>query len=67
MVQNVFNSLWIIAMVTFGADLFAQTEVTFDKYKSNAEVQKALNDLQQKSPSKLALHRIADSPGGEPV
>lgn len=67
MIKIVLSSLWVIAILTFCSDLFAQTEVTFDKYKSNAEVQKALNDLQQKFPAKLALHRIADSPGGEPV
>jgi hypothetical protein len=67
MIKNVLSSLWVITSLVFCADLFAQTEVTFDKYKSNAEVQKSLINLQQKSPAKSALHRIADSPGGEPV
>ena len=67
MVKIVLSSLWVIATLTFCADLFAQTEITFNKYQSNAEVQKALNDLQQRFPARLALHRIADSPGGEPV
>jgi hypothetical protein len=67
MIKIMLRSLWVILFLTFYTDLIAQTEVTFDKYKTNSEIQKALNDLLQKAPSKISLHRIADSPDGEPI
>jgi hypothetical protein len=67
MIKIVLSSLWVIIALTLCTKLLAQPEVTFNKYKSNSEVQIALNELQQKSPAKTALHRIADSPGGEPI
>ncbi len=61
------NSSWVVLLLMFCLNLSAQTGITFDKYRSNAEVQKALNTLQEKAPAKTALHRIAESPGGEPI
>ncbi len=58
--------LVLLFLVSFN-DLQAQNGITFDKYKTNAEVQKTLNMLQQKAPSRVSLHKIAVSPGGEPV
>jgi hypothetical protein len=67
MIKIMLRSLWVLLFLTICTDLVAQTVVTFDKYKTNSEVQKALNDLLQKAPSKISLYRIADSPGGEPI
>ncbi len=58
--------MWVVVLLTFGANLCAQG-VPFEKYKTNSEVQKALIALQQLAPNKTILHRIADSPGGEPI
>ncbi len=66
MLKIALSSLWVVVLLTFAADLYAQ-EVKFEKYKTNPEVQKSLNTLQQMSPTRTALHRIAVSPGGEPV
>jgi len=49
------------------SDLQAQKGVSFDHYKNNAEVQKALSALMSKGGERTTLHKIAVSPGGEPV
>jgi hypothetical protein len=67
MIKNVLNSLWVFVLLTICLNLHAQTGVSFDKYMTNSEVQKALVLLQQKAPDKTILHHIADSPGGEPI
>jgi hypothetical protein len=67
MIKNVLCNLLVLAILAVGANLQAQNGLSFDKYKTNSEVQKALTMLQQKSPSTAALHKIAESPGGEPV
>ena len=67
MIKCVLTSLWVIIFIAFSAAVTAQTVVTFDRYKCNSDVQKALIELQQKSPSTATLHRIAESPGGEPI
>lgn len=67
MIRNVLSSLFAVVSLVFCADLAAQNSLTFDSYKTNSNVQKALNSLQQKAPSQTVLHKIADSPGGEPV
>ncbi len=56
-----------LLIVSLSLNLQAQNSVRFEKYKTNAEVQKSLNDLQQNSPNRTTLHKIAESPGGEPV
>ncbi len=61
------NLLWVVVLLTCSANVHAQTAISFEKYKSNSEVQAALNTLQQKAPGRTALHKIADSPGGVPV
>lgn len=45
----------------------AQTGIAFDKYHSNAEVQKAINALIQMAPARIQVHKIAVSPGGEAI
>jgi hypothetical protein len=61
------STLWAIVLLAFCSNLRAQTAVSFEKYKTNAEIQRALNSLQQKSPTRTALHKIAESPAGEPI
>ncbi len=67
MSKKIHSTLWVLLLIAFYSTLFAQTGITFDKYKTNAEVQKALLSLQEKSPSRTAIHQIAQSPGGEPI
>ena len=67
MSKKIQSTLWVITLLAFYSSLFAQTGISFDKYKTNAEVQKALLSLQEKSSSRTAIHQIAQSPGGEPV
>ncbi len=67
MSKNVLNSLWVVLLLAFCSGLFAQPGVTFEKYKSNPDVQKALLSLQEKAPERIAIHKIAASPGGEPI
>lgn len=67
MTKKVLCCLQVVAILLFGANLRAQNGISFGKYKTNPEVQKALNTLQQQAPDRTILHKIADSPGGEPV
>jgi hypothetical protein len=67
MIKNVLSYLCVVVFLTFSASLHAQTGVSFEKYKTNSEVQQALNSLQQKAPSKISIHKVADSPGGEAI
>ena len=67
MTKNVLRNLLVLAILAVGVNLKAQNGLSFDKYKTNSEVQKALTLLQQKSPATTALHKIAESPGGEPI
>jgi hypothetical protein len=67
MIKIVLRNLLVLAILAVGDNLQAQNGPSFDKYKNNSEVQKALTLLQQKSPSTTALHKITDSPGGEPI
>jgi len=67
MIKNAQSYLLSLLILSFCLSLQAQNSVTFEKYKTNPEVQKALSDLQGKSPSLTALHKIAESPGGEPI
>ena len=67
MIKNVLSFLSVAAFLTFSGSLRAQTGISFEKYKTNSEVQQALNSLQQKAPSKISIHKVADSPGGEAI
>ena len=67
MQKNVLRSVWVLVLLAFCGNLSAQNGITFEKYKTNSEVQKALIALQQKAPNKIAIHKIAESPGGEPI
>ncbi len=67
MIKIVLRNLLVLAILAVGVNLKAQNGLSFDKYKTNSEVQKALTLLQQKSPATTALHKIAESPGGEPI
>lgn len=67
MIKNVRRFWLVAAFLSLCITLQAQTDLQFDKYKTNAEVQKALNALQQKSPARSLLHQIAVSPGGETI
>ena len=67
MIKKLSGCLLMLSILAITANLPAQNRVSFDHYKNNAEVQKALNDLQTKGASRTALHKIAESPGGEPV
>jgi len=67
MAKNALSSLLVMLILICFTNLQAQNGITFEKYKSNAEVQKTLNSLQQKAPGSVGLHKIAESPGGEPL
>ncbi|MEI7421699.1 MAG: M14 family metallopeptidase [Prolixibacteraceae bacterium] len=67
MQKNVLRSVWVVVLLAFFTNVGAQNGITFDKYKTNSEVQKALIALQQKAPARIAIHKIADSPGGDPI
>ncbi len=67
MLKIALSSLWAVVLLTCSVNLFAQNGITFDKYRKNSEVQKALISLQEKAPTRTALHKIAESPGGEPI
>ena len=45
----------------------AQTELSFNKYHNKTEVQQILKKLNQANSSTTQLHKIAVSPGGEPI
>ncbi len=67
MINNVRTFLLALPFLAVGVNLQAQNGITFNKYKTNSEVQKTLTELQQKSPTRTILHKIAESPGGEPI
>lgn len=67
MINKVQSYRLTLLIVSLCFNLQAQNSVKFQNYKTNSEVQKALNDLHQNSPDRTALHKIAESPGGEPV
>ena len=67
MQKNVLRAAWVVILLAFGTNLIAQTGITFEKYRTNSEVQKALGSLQQKAPARISIHKIAESPGGEPI
>ncbi|HWS01575.1 MAG TPA: M14 family metallopeptidase, partial [Prolixibacteraceae bacterium] len=67
MIKKAQSYLLTLLMVSSCFNLQAQNSVKTDKYHTNNEVQKALNDLHQKSPERTILHKIAESPGGEPI
>ncbi|MEI7830390.1 MAG: M14 family metallopeptidase [Prolixibacteraceae bacterium] len=67
MIKNVRPFLLALPFLAVGVILHAQNGITSNKYKTNSEVQKTLTELQQKSPSRTTLHKIAESPGGEPI
>ncbi len=63
-----FRKVLLLIPLTCGVfPAFAQNGLTFDKYRTNAEVQKAVATLQQMAPSKIQVHKIASSPGGEAI
>ncbi len=54
--------LWFSSM-----SLFAQSDISFDKYHNVSEVQQILKKLQQANVAKTQIHTLATSPGGTPV
>ncbi len=57
----------LLALLIFSVcQATAQSEFSFDKYHTNAEIQQFLKKLKQNK-STVALHEIATSPGNEPV
>jgi hypothetical protein len=67
MQKNVLRSMWVVFLLAFCTNLSAQNGMTFEKYRTNSEVQKALISLQQKAPTRIAVHKIAESPGSEAI
>ena len=67
MTKNALHYLLVLTFFLSSTNLQAQNGITFEKYKTNAEVQKTLNSLQQRAPNSVALHKIGESPGGEPL
>ena len=67
MVKKLLNYLLLCIMLFPAVQLFAQNDLTFDKYHSVSEVQQILKKLQQENPSTTQLHTIAKSPGGEEI
>lgn len=65
--KNLCRILWAFLAAFLVGPLFAQTNLSFDKYHSPAEVQQIMKQLQQLNPEKVKIHQIATSPGGEPV
>ena len=59
--------MWVVFLLAFCTNLSAQNGITFEKYRTNSEVQKAISSLQQKAPTRIVLHKIAESRGGEPI
>ncbi len=63
--QLTFSVLFILFLAE-GVS-YAQSELSFKKYHTSAEVQQMLKLLNQENPEKTKLHTIATSPGGKPV
>ncbi len=64
MLKKLFNLLLSGFLLFSGNQLAAQTESVFNKYHTNAEIQKMLQKLEGE---RVKLHTIAESPGGQPV
>ena len=67
MIKKLFNYLVLSFLFFSVTQLSAQTEMSFEKYHSNTEVQQMLKTLQQSNSESTKLHTIATSPGGEPI
>lgn len=67
MVKKLFNYLWLWLLVISVNQLSAQSENSFDKYHTNNEVQQMLMKMEQNNTTTTKLHKIATSPGGEPI
>jgi hypothetical protein len=61
MTKKALNYLFVLLFPLFCANLHAQNVSSLDKYKTNADVRKTLYTLQQKSPNRTSLHKIAKS------
>ncbi len=66
MIKKLFNYLFLCIFFSSGT-VYAQNDVSFDKYHNVSEVQQVLKKLQQQKPAAVQLYTIATSPGGEPV
>jgi hypothetical protein len=67
MIRKRFTYLLACVALIAGNRLYAQNELSFDKYHTVGEVQQILKKFQQNHPAKIQVHTIAASPGGEEI
>jgi hypothetical protein len=67
MIKKLYYALLTGLLCYLPVPLFAQSNISFDKYHNPVEVQEMMKQLQQSNPARTQIHTIAASPGGTPV
>ena len=67
MIKKLFNVALFMAVTLFISPVNAQSQLSFNKYHNNKEVNQILNELKKSNSAIVDLHEIAISPGGTPV
>jgi hypothetical protein len=67
MIKKRYHYLLLCFLIFSVNQLRAQSDLSFDKYHTNSEVQQMLEKLKQNNPSTTEVHSIATSPGEKPI
>lgn len=68
MIKKLSASLWLaVCMFSFGTLMAQKVLPSSGKYHTNSEIQDLLKKFEQSNPALFKLHKIAVSPGGDPV